>query len=58
MKKGYYSLFGSFQSTISFHVLKLALNESMRAFDGEQGIRKLRPYQRNKTISQNKIKWK
>ena len=52
MKKVYYSLFGSFQSKISFHMLKLALNESMRAFDDEQGISKLRPYQRNKTMSQ------
>ena len=58
MKKGYYSLFGSFHSTINFHMLKSALNESMGAFDDEQGISKLRPYQRNKTISQNKIKWK
>ena len=37
MKKRY------FQSIISLHVLKLALNKSMRASDDEQGINKLRP---------------
>ena len=37
MKKSY------FQSIISFHALKLALNKSMRAYDDEQGINKLWP---------------
>ena len=37
MKKSY------FQSIISFHALKLALNKSMRASDDEQGINKLWP---------------
>ena len=35
MKKSY------FQSTISLHALKLALNKSMRSSDDEQGIDKL-----------------
>ena len=38
MKKSY------FQSIISLHALKLALNKSMRASDDEQVINKLRPY--------------
>ena len=37
MKKSY------FQSIISLHALKLALNKSMRASDDEQGINKLWP---------------
>ena len=37
MKKRY------FQSIISLHALKLALNKSMRASDDEQGINKLWP---------------
>ena len=37
MKKSY------FQSIISLHALKLALNKSMRASDDEQGISKLWP---------------
>ena len=39
MKKSY------FQSIISLHALKLALNKSMRASDDEQGINKLWPNQ-------------
>ena len=38
MKKNY------FQSIISLHALKLALNKNMRASDDEQGINKLWPY--------------
>ena len=38
MKKRY------FQSIISLHALKLALNKNMRASDDEQGINKLWPY--------------
>ena len=37
--------FINFQSIISLHVQTLALNKSMRAFDDEQGINKLRPKQ-------------
>ena len=42
-KKGYYSFSQNFQSIISSHALKLALNKSMHAPDDEQGINKLRP---------------
>ena len=43
MKKGYYCFLSNFQSIISLHVLKLALNKSMHASDDEQGINKLWP---------------
>ena len=32
-----------FQSVISLHALKLAMNKSMGPYDDEQGISKLRP---------------
>ena len=38
MKKWY------FQSIISLHAIKLALNKSMHGSDNEQGISKLWPY--------------
>ena len=43
-KKGYHCFMWNFQSIISLHMLKLALNKSMRASDNEQGINKLQPY--------------
>ena len=46
MKKCY------FQSIISFHALKLALNKRMRASDDEQGINKLWP-----NLIKNIFKW-
>ena len=44
-KNGYYSFLQNFQSIISLHVLKLALDKSMRASDDEPVISKLRPYE-------------
>ena len=46
-KKGYYSSLQNFQSIISSHMVKLAMNESIRTSDDEQGINKLRPYPKN-----------
>ena len=43
VKKGYYSFLQNFQSILSLHALKLALNKSMRTSDDEQGINRLRP---------------
>ena len=44
MKIGYYFFLRIFQLTISFKVLKLALNKNMCASDDEQSIKKLDPY--------------
>ena len=43
IKQGHYCFLWNFQSIISLHALKLAINKSMCASDNEQGINKLWP---------------
>ena len=41
-KKRFHCFWQNFQSIVSLHVLKLALNKSIRASDDKQGTNKLR----------------